>query len=396
MKVKIYKNPFLVLISIFIIVQIVSESNLTSFKLVDSILYIIRFGLLGMYTIYIFMKSKFKKDNFLIVLLGSALVVINMFFFSGGNSLFFVILIAIAYIQSEVPFKQVLYSIIVITVITEIVIISMSLLGVISNDNYSRELSIYTGSFFAGEHNRYTFGFINLNQIPLTFFDILILYICYKKNELKNFTYIVLMIINYIIYYNTNSRVVFILSTFIIIFSFIFKRVDLKRTYYKKTGGMIWITVPIATILSFVTAIFYDSSNWTMAVANEILSNRLKWSQQMLLYYGKDTFSLFGYGDTAGTAIDNLGYIVDNGYIKMFIQRGVLISTILIIVWSRLIYIAQKKRQVYLLICLVAVVIANIINDQFLSYRLIPFYCIFLEDLIVDHRRKVNGSYNNS
>ena len=392
-------NAFIYFVYFYIFILTLSESRITDYKIIETVLFFTRFVLLIAFAAFAMKRMKFSKKLFFTVCLLFTVIIINMVFFSGGNSLLFTIVIVLAFFQSGISSKDMMRCVAKSSLLSELFVIVLSLMKVLPFEKYYRELSSFTGSFFAGGHYIYPLGFVNHNQISTCFFDILVLVICIRKNRLKKNYIIILLALAYGVYYLSNARVALIISSALLLSVLVYDMFGKNKVTKEKKHNLIWLTVPFLMVFNIVVVYIFNPYNWSMVVLDEIFSHRIRWSQQMMQHYGSSAFSLFGHGIEAGTTYENLGFIVDSGYIKEILQRGILISVMLVVIWAKALYDAEKNRDFYVAACIIAIAISNLVNDQFPSYRLVPLYCLMIEPYIGKIRRWRNSSYgfaNNS
>ena len=99
-------------------------------------------------------------------------------------------------------------------------------------------------------------------------------------------------------------------------------------------------------------------------------------SHEALRYYG---IGLIGKGKLAGTYYGELSTVtVDNGYISLFIQYGLVLGIIVLTLWVMLAKrtIGFNNRFVFWSIFFVSVV--NLINSDLISYRVAVWYCYMM------------------
>lgn len=375
---KIHK--FNILFSLYLIIDVLSESNYIKYAWIYSLLYNLRLVVLLFFAFYVFCQLKIKLNIALPIIICFVSILINMLFYGGGYSFFYIFIIVFAYSISQIEINNMIILVIKNTVFAELAVIISCLIGLIENEVTYRELSQFSSLFFQGTHARYYLGFINFNQLSHVYLDILILIISLKGSKIKLRECIALMIGAFIIFSVSNCRLEFLLGISIV-FSIIILKCREKSCramkLLRKEKHYLWCIAPCIAFLSFFVAYTFDFSNWLFDYVNNFLSNRLHWSQMILQKYGSSTFSLFGYGKFAGTSDEEFDFIVDNGYIKEVLQRGVLVSGILIFIWAKIISYCQKNGDYYQLICVLSIVLANAVNETFISPRLIPFYCLF-------------------
>ena len=91
------------------------------------------------------------------------------------------------------------------------------------------------------------------------------------------------------------------------------------------------------------------------------------------------SLTLGGYGDKFVSIRDINDYLVlDNGYIYLFVTRGIILGILILLVWWGLINIAKKQKNIYMMLVVLIILIENCIDSSFLLYKAFPMYCIFI------------------
>jgi hypothetical protein len=236
------------------------------------------------------------------------------------------------------------------------------------------------GSFFAGKYNRHSMGFLASNQVPNTLMIVYLMYAVITNGHTNLFINVIMIALDFWCFLTFGARASFIIILgSVIIFTVYTLRREKKKK--KKSKNIIWLSFSIFGLLSFASCILYNPSSLFWRNLNELFYNRLRWGQGALKNYG---ITIFGNGLLAGSnegaLYNNLEYsnIIDNGYIKTFLQRGVIIGVVIIFLWSYLLYKAQKYNKKYLVIILLIFSVVNLIDDHFLTYKVLPFYCLML------------------
>lgn len=136
------------------------------------------------------------------------------------------------------------------------------------------------------------------------------------------------------------------------------------------------LAFPAACLLSFIASIFYGTKQPIMIKLDTIFNNRFRLASEALDIYG---MHFLGSGKNAGTYHYIMSNTVDNGYMLLFIQYGYIIGIFVMMIWAYLTYVAGKQRNIYLLLVLGILAIANLVDSHIMSCMMIPFYCIFLQ-----------------
>ena len=95
----------------------------------------------------------------------------------------------------------------------------------------------------------------------------------------------------------------------------------------------------IGAIFSFACVLF---NAYVPTKFDSVLNFRLTYALEAIKYYG---IHLFGSGFDAGTAQGAIKVIVDNVYIMLFMQRGILFAIVLLLYWTEIIHFLLKKSR---------------------------------------------------
>ena len=240
-----------------------------------------------------------------------------------------------------------------------------------------------TGSLFEGEYVRHAFGFLHSNQLPLVYMLLLFMYVAIRAEKFTIGETVFAAIFNYIIFKYCGSRISFMLVFAFLAFFWlarIFTGDIGKRKNWLLLG---YIVYPAAFFVSLILAYAYKEGTMFWTYVNLVFNNRLNFAHKLLTVY---PFSLFGYGKYAGTYSGLGEATADNGYVLLFLQAGLLLSVMIIILHEYIMHICIKKKCTPLVLCLIFVAIENLINAHMPSYKLIPLYCILVnsQDTMLD------------
>lgn len=364
---------FYIIYASYIINSILSESNYSENSMINKLLFCLRMIIMLSYFIFCILK---KYDLLYISSIGLFMIfsILSVIFSSNGITLVFMGLIILA--SANIPLKRIFQISIYTIILAYAFVILSSLVGIIENNILSRYLDV---GIWSGSYTRMSLGFLNANQVPLTFLYLFFMYIVLKKEKIKFFDIMGFVIVGLVIYSKCNARTPLILliltSVFCVILKiklnlrFCIKNINLYKYLYM-------FIFPICLVFSFLTTIFYQKDNGFMQRLDHIFNSRISYAHDALNFYG---LKFLGQGKLVGTyngALEN--NTVDNGYIITFLQSGIILGLIIILLCIILTYIAIRAENKYLLFVLCMIAIANLIDCQFTSYRMLPFYCILL------------------
>ena len=247
------------------------------------------------------------------------------------------------------------------------------MIGLLPDNIDVRWLGNQTGAFFQGEYVRHAFGFLNSNQIPLIFMILLFMYVGIRGKRFTVVETIVAVLINSLIFSYCGSRISFVLVFVFLVCFWIVRIYSLKvksRFNWLVVG---YAAYPLAFLISLIGSYAYRAGNSFWVAVDLVLNNRLSLANKLLAVY---PVSLLGYGKFAGTYSGLGNATADNGYVLLFLQTGILISVMVLILHEYIMHICIKKKCTSLVICLIFIAIENLINAHMPSYKLIPLYCI--------------------
>lgn len=387
------RTIFLTGYSLYILTNVFIESELADLGPMGKILRLLKYmGILFVIlSCYNDAKLDIKRTKIIGILIFISLI--NMIVFNGGTAIVEIAIIigCFAMIRDNLKdiFKWSIYNL----TVGHIIIMLLSFVGILEDHITTRWVGSYMGSFFGGEYIRHQMGFLASNQIPLTLMIVYIMFIAYKKEKITIKEQLLFLILNMCCFISFGARVSFLLiiGTF---FVYCILRISDKffPNWTIKTN-FIWILYPFCMMISVILGYFYNSGSNLWLLLNDIFYNRIRWAHAGLKHYG---LSILGYGLKAGQATGTNGEnLVDNGYVLILLQRGIILTIMVIVMWSYLTYIAEKNRDKYMVLSLILIAVASLIDNHLISYKMIPFYCTFIsgQDEIKNKGRMLLDKY---
>ena len=280
--------------------------------------------------------------------------------------------------MKNIDLKKTLKNILLIRVVSFIGITGLALLKIIPN---KRILMWRSGSF----DTRYSLGFGHPNVLQLSLFIIIALYLYLKGKKAIFFQYILLVLVNFLIYSFSKSRTGFICTLGLISVHFFFNKI-VKKPNAKKLCKMSLITLVFLMIFSYITGVFYGS-NSIITKLDYFFNGRIRYSNYYLTTYG---FSLFGNGKV----LTDLNSILDNGYILMFVQYGVIGILLVFGFLSRIIKSDFFKNDYNLFIISIFMFI-YLFNESFTPNIFMNFILLFYSKILFKNNvYNVEGGHN--
>ena len=370
-------NCFYGILILYTINQVFSESQCIYIEAFNVVLKLMRYAVLGMLVLFIIWRNKSVKRNklfSLLLLLG--IVLINLVAVDGGLSFIPVILIIFASCGYSVE-KGLVLSIKTL-IVSHIIVILLVKIGLITDTVDFRYIGSYAGSFFSGAYYRHNMGFLVHNQIPLTFFIVYMMFISYRKENIKWYENLVAMSLNFFFFSLFGSRIVFILTALACVGYYVIRFYSETHNRYRKKP-FLFLVYPVCCAISFLAVILYDGNSTLSLKLDLFFNNRLRLAHEAIEYFG---IGIIGAGKYAGSyqstaLLDNT---VDNGYVSLFLQNGIIVGIIIVGLWTYLTYMSEKKNNTYLTFALVFLALENIVNSHLGSYKLLPYFCLFINN----------------
>lgn len=387
------RTIFLTGYSLYILTNVFIESELADLGPMGKILRLLKYmGILFVIlSCYNDAKLDIKRTKIIGILIFISLI--NMIVFNGGTAIVEIAIIigCFAMIRDNLKdiFKWSIYNL----TVGHIIIMLLSFVGILEDHITTRWVGSYMGSFFGGEYIRHQMGFLASNQIPLTLMIVYIMFIAYKKEKITIKEQLLFLILNMCCFISFGARVSFLL---IIGAFFVYRILRISDKFFPNwtiKTNFIWILYPFCMMISVILGYFYNSGSNLWLLLNDIFYNRIRWAHAGLKHYG---LSILGYGLKAGQATGTNGEnLVDNGYVLILLQRGIILTIMVIVMWSYLTYIAEKNRDKYMVLSLILIAVASLIDNHLISYKMIPFYCTFIsgQDEIKNKGRMLLDKY---
>lgn len=387
------RTIFLTGYSLYILTNVFIESELADLGPMGKILRLLKYmGILFVIlSCYNDAKLDIKRTKIIGILIFISLI--NMIVFNGGTAIVEIAIIigCFAMIRDNLKdiFKWSIYNL----TVGHIIIMLLSFVGILEDHITTRWVGSYMGSFFGGEYIRHQMGFLASNQIPLTLMIVYIMFIAYKKEKITIKEQLLFLILNMCCFISFGARVSFLLIIGAFFVYCILRISDKFFPNWTIKTNFIWILYPFCMMISVILGYFYNSGSNLWLLLNDIFYNRIRWAHAGLKHYG---LSILGYGLKAGQATGTNGEnLVDNGYVLILLQRGIILAIMVIVMWSYLTYIAEKNRDKYMVLSLILIAVASLIDNHLISYKMIPFYCTFIsgQDEIKNKGRMLLDKY---
>lgn len=376
MKIK-KENLYFVLLDLYLIIQVFSESQLNTLPFLAGFLSEMRLFILLFLMIYAALTLGANAGSGISVkkcftCAFIILCIVHYFLFDGGQSLLGVTLAVVGSMNKSL--KKIFKHTLITLTAAHFFVIFLCGIGILSDNVDVRWIGNQTGAFFEGEYVRHAPGFLHSNQIPLIYMLLVFMYVGIRAKRLTVLETVIALLLNSFIFKSCGSRVSFLL---VIGFFVCFWLVWICSATFKlriNWLGIGYVIYPFAFVISMVSSYLYNGgAAWKYI--DLIFNGRLTLTNRLLQVY---PVSLFGYGKYAGTYSGLGNATADNGYILLFLQTGIVLTVMILAMHEYMMHICIKKKYTSLVICLAFVAIENLINAHLPSFKLIPLYCIML------------------
>lgn len=372
---------------LFFIYQIVLSTQFGIYVLPESMRFIV-FGLdIILLVSALVIDEAFKRTDFFVYLLLVA-AFCAMILGSGDirREILFALLLATSrYVDFDDFFPKLFY-LLLISVTT---IVLLDYIGAFKGiSGY-----MYAGYRADGKIRLYN-GFIFVTYVANYYFSLVLLW-CFKERE-KAFSPVKwagMMILNYAIFYISDTRAVFI-ECMMVLCAFAIIRVSRHIRERKKIfGGKLWIFVyPMCAAVSIILSMNYDSQVAWQNQLNKVLSNRLDLSRRAIEEFGISFLGKRMNWRTSGFYGTSDYMYVDCSYMNMLIHYGIIALVLILLIMSIILYYAVCSNNLMLLLILAAIALHSCTDPQLFDLVYTPFLLMVGEAIryIRNRRNQMN------
>ncbi len=363
------KKDILFLIGYYFLIlnQVLSQSQLNEIDLFLYLLKFSRWALILYFVLLILYHKSFPKNNkalFWITFCGIS--VFEMIFYNGGLLLIILSVVVLSSVKTDLFYIFTTHIIALISGVT--IVIFSTLLGIVSNQAVRKGFDNLTGFLFRKSNIQYNLGFTNSNVVPIIILFVTLYIMILKRDKMKIQQDIMAIMINFAVFLICGSRSCILL---------IIAAVIMKNLFVRKMDRSIKITSTICRI-AFIFALLFTialpvSAKFNTPFVHKIdvlLTARITIMRNVLTLF---PLNLWGHGDIHAIKSD-MYLTLDNGYIALFITRGMVMGTLFIFLIFMMINFAEKNKNLYVLITILVMIIGNLIDNSLLSYLTFPLF----------------------
>lgn len=360
------EKAYIVSLVVFVISSIMMSYFVYSNTMDVTALKVIRYFTLGVaiLKIVIFDLRTYSKRRMALTAIVLLLLLISGLVSGSRALLWTAIMIVAAY---RVDFKKMLRCLFIWEIILVIVLMLLSITGVIPDRVYYR----------GGQAIRHSLGFKYSTYIPLFFLTLSTIYLFLRKEQIKLYECITIVAVAIMIYVITDTRLEPALAVILTAGLFLYNRIS-GETYKKMISGFAFVVVPVAVIISGFSIVLYDSNNDIWRSINGFTSGRLSLSSKVLKEYGVSVFGnniqWVGLSNVyEGENVRSEYNAVDNAYLRLLVQFGVVALMLFACSQANLIGLARVKADYRLQLIIALFVVFSILNPHTYELAFCPF-----------------------
>jgi len=384
-------RAFMIGYFLLILNQVLSQSQFNEKVWGENILKAIRWGLIIYFFFLTIYKNKYpKRKKGAAWLLFVSVSTFEMLFYDGKLLLLILCLIVISSYRSDM--LRVIKTHISALLIGVIFVSVCSLVGILDIQGNAKDFDNVTGFLLRPNNIRYNLGFTHFNIIPIAVLYIYLYIVILKRERFKKSWDLIALIVNYGVYLLCGSR-----SCIMLLFLAVFLR-NLIR-YFPRIFLKIGIPLSIVLLIGILcfsiilpaSELFYHPIT---QMINILMTARLSLIRRIMELY---PLNLWGYGEITFDNTSGEYLALDNGYITLFVTRGIIIGVLFLIIIIYMIINAKKNENAYQLFFILIMLIGNIIDNSLLHYASFPLFIMafngFIGGLCGSHSKSTDLPY---
>lgn len=263
-----------------------------------------------------------------------------------------------------------------------------SWVGLIENKAY--HISIDTMDMMGADSTkRYSYGFVWPTACGIHISFVCLVYWLIKRGLLNMMEILLFIFAFWFVFEINKTRQASLIILMMVLLSVYFK--SLKSRLHKPSKLLLKIlvfSIPFCAALSLFTTLAYDEGDLFWVAVNLIFSNRLELGLDAIEQYGIPWLGQYILMVGADAGMMEYNY-VDSSYVQAYLLWGVVLTTVLILIYVKMNLSAYKRRDV---VFLFAVLLAGLsgISSQYLFQI---YHCPLLLALFAQHSNR-NLEYN--
>lgn len=259
----------------------------------------------------------------------------------------------------NINFRKVLVFWSVSTVLFMLFVFILLKLGIIENT-----LRIQLGGRYRFSQG-YQFVSLGANYL----FHITLVYLYLRRDRIRFWEIMLLGIVNYYFYINTDTKSAFFLSILALIVVYLFRNKEINQKTLKVTGLIVWTA---GVIVPVVLTYFYNPSIKFFQTLNTTLTGRLSLGHKTMLLYGVDLFGQridWELQQRSTSVFDDYLY-VDSSFVNILLHYGVIL---LFVIWlSYYLLIKRGYFNTVEMLVFIVLILHSMFDPQFFELMYNP------------------------
>lgn len=328
---------------------------------------------------FVIYEKRFTLDEIVVML---TLLLIGCIHYLKTKETVFLIMLMTAIIFTRINYRRCFKLLFLERLSFLIVIISLSILGILSQV----KMEIFKGGISENVIG-YSLGFNHPNQLAYNFGLLLLLYICYKGEKIKQINIICIIGCCIACYSVTKTRTILVVA--VILFAMLeFYKFSIKRKKLINYDFIIWKLAPfimlICALIALVPPFFMSTATGKFKTIlfsfNGLIGSRYTHSARVFELY---PIPFWGGVVEFKQLQFNYGYsIVDNGYLCLLYDFGILGFSVFMILYYFTIKELVEKKLYYYVVAIISLSLWAITENILRSFA-INFTVAFWSECIV-------------
>lgn len=297
--------------------------------------------------------------------LGIFIITVFTFLFAGYHTRrIFILTYALFLINAfhYSSFNKLVKAVIVGALSSRFVVILMTLIGVIPNLVLSRR---------GGDG--YCLGYDYVWQVPYGVFFSFLSYFYLKGNNIKWSDIFISLIINHLLYLTCRVRLVYYLWYFSELLYILFIKLNIVKRFGNVITGVLILAFPVLFLAELYLGYNYNSTNPIITIINSFASGRLRLNYVALSTY---PVTLLGqFIETSKASLTTQYFYLDSGYLYTLLGYGVILMTLVLIMYCYLTWYACSTNNKSMVIWLIMVMLFTVSNNGWIFFE---FNCLLL------------------
>jgi len=355
-------NLFCFAYAIWLIASIIFKVSMFSQILPHIIYTFVRIITLSILIIRELWVKKYSRVEFL----GIAIIGLLFIIAIRSDTMILIDIILFIFCARNVSFEKIIKLTFFIQVVLMIFIVGSSFTGIIENRIYLR----------SDGQMRWSLGYTYTTFPSQLYFYMTLMYVYIKKESIKIWNVIFIILIGSFFYIQTDTKSPFYL---VILFSIMAYLLKFSNQGMKNNIGnriLFKYCIPIAALIMILASIYYSPSNELLLFINTLLSKRLTLGNRAVFQYGFSTLGqpIQWIGNTIKYSNISAVYnYVDSSYLQIALNQGVILLTLICVGFVLIGRKAITTGNKYLCLVILAISVHSAFDPQLFNLCYNPF-----------------------